>query len=197
MSTYTTYKATGSRWVERVPTHWTLLRAKNFLREVDDRTKTGEETLLSMRQHRGLVPHNDVSAKRIDARHLVGYKRARPDELVLNRMQAGNAMFFRAGRFGLVSPDYAVFRLLRDDNPHYLGYLFRSRPMCGLFRSESKGLGTGTSGFLRLYSDRRVLSKTRSSPTYAHRMPTSPASSTPSASSRPCSRNRSTSSLSD
>lgn len=154
MTTYTTYKATGSRWVERVPTHWTLLRAKNFLREVDDRTKTGEETLLSMRQHRGLVPHNDVSAKRIDARHLVGYKRARPDELVLNRMQAGNAMFFRAGRFGLVSPDYAVFRLLRDDNPHYLGYLFRSRPMCGLFRSESKGLGTGTSGFLRLYSDR-------------------------------------------
>lgn len=154
MTTYSTYKATGSRWVERVPEHWNLLRAKHFLREIDDRTKTGEETLLSMRQHRGLVPHNDVSAKRIAAKHLVGYKKARPDELVLNRMQAGNAMFFRNGRFGLVSPDYAVFRLLRNDNPHYLGYLFRSRPMCGLFRSESKGLGTGTSGFLRLYSDR-------------------------------------------
>ena len=154
MTTYSTYKATGSRWVGRVPEHWTLLRAKHFLREIDDRTTTGEETLLSMRQHRGLVPHNDVSAKRIAAKHLVGYKKARPDELVLNRMQAGNAMFFRNGRFGLVSPDYAVFRLLRDDNPHYLGYLFRSRPMCGLFRSESKGLGTGTSGFLRLYSDR-------------------------------------------
>ena len=154
MTAYSTYKATGSRWVERVPAHWSLLRAKRFLREIDDRTTTGEETLLSMRQHRGLVPHNDVSAKRIDARHLVGYKKACPDELVLNRMQAGNAMFFRNGHFGLVSPDYAVFRVLRDDNPVYLGYLFRSRPMCGLFRSESKGLGTGTSGFLRLYSDR-------------------------------------------
>ncbi|MBZ0071172.1 MAG: restriction endonuclease subunit S [Gammaproteobacteria bacterium] len=153
-NTYTNYQPVRSRWVLRVPRHWSLLRAKNFLREIDDRTKTGEETLLSMRQHRGLVPHNDVSVKRIDPENLIGYKKAQPDELVLNRMQAGNAMFFRNRQPGLVSPDYAVFRLLRDDNPEYLGHLFRSWPMRGLFRSESKGLGTGTSGFLRLYSDR-------------------------------------------
>ncbi|GAB1389087.1 MAG: hypothetical protein AMXMBFR78_32280 [Rubrivivax sp.] len=107
-----------------------------------------------MRMQRGLVPHNDVSVKRIAPENLIGYKKAQPDELVLNRMQAGNAMFFRNRQPGLVSPDYAVFRLLRDDDPEYLGHLFRSWPMRGLFRSESKGLGTGTSGFLRLYSDR-------------------------------------------
>ncbi len=153
-SAYPSYQPLRSRWVSRVPQHWQLLRAKNFLREIDDRSKTGEETLLSMRMHRGLVPHNDVSAKRIAPENLIGYKKAQPDELVLNRMQAGNAMFFRNRQPGLVSPDYAVFRLLRGDNPEYLGHLFRSWPMRGLFRSESKGLGTGTSGFLRLYSDR-------------------------------------------
>jgi type I restriction enzyme, S subunit len=152
--TYPKYQRVRSRWVQRIPEHWSLLRAKNFLREIDERSTSGEEALLSMRQHRGLVPHNDVSVKRIDAVHLVGYKKARPDELVLNRMQAGNAMFFRNRMFGLVSPDYAVFRLQRGDNPEYLGHLFRSWPIRGLFRSESKGLGTGTSGFLRLYSDR-------------------------------------------
>lgn len=153
-SPYPNYQALRSRWVPRVPDHWSLLRAKNFLREIDDRSKTGEETLLSMRMQRGLVPHDDVSTKRISPENLIGYKKVQPDELVLNRMQAGNAMFFRSRQAGLVSPDYAVFRLLRDDNPEYLGYLFRSWPMRGLFRSESKGLGTGTSGFLRLYSDR-------------------------------------------
>ncbi|AAU90501.1 conserved hypothetical protein [Methylococcus capsulatus str. Bath] len=153
-STYPNYQPTRSRWVPRVPEHWSLLRAKNFLREIDDRSKTGEETLLSMRMQRGLVPHNDVSVKRIAPENLIGYKKVQPNELVLNRMQAGNAMFFRSRQSGLVSPDYAVFRLLRDDNPEYLGHLFRSWPMRGLFRSESKGLGTGTSGFLRLYSDR-------------------------------------------
>ena len=153
-TTYPNYQQLRSRWVPRVPEHWSLLRAKNFLREIDDRSKTGEETLLSMRMQRGLVPHNDVSVKRIAPENLIGYKKAQPDELVLNRMQAGNAMFFRNRQPGLVSPDYAVFRLLRNDNPEYLGHLFRSWPMRGLFRSESKGLGTGTSGFLRLYSDR-------------------------------------------
>ncbi|RGE46672.1 restriction endonuclease subunit S [Comamonas testosteroni] len=153
-TTYPNYQPLRSRWVPRVPEHWSPLRAKNFLREIDDRSKTGEETLLSMRMQRGLVPHNDVSVKRIAPENLIGYKKAQPDELVLNRMQAGNAMFFRNRQSGLVSPDYAVFRLLRDDNPEYLGHLFRSWPMRGLFRSESKGLGTGTSGFLRLYSDR-------------------------------------------
>lgn len=153
-SAYPKYRSLRSRWVPRVPEHWSLLRAKNFLREIDDRSKTGEETLLSMRMQRGLVPHNDVSVKRIAPENLIGYKKVQPDDLVLNRMQAGNAMFFRASQPGLVSPDYAVFRLLRDDNPEYLGHLFRSWPMRGLFRSESKGLGTGTSGFLRLYSDR-------------------------------------------
>ncbi len=153
-SPYPNYQPLRSRWVPRVPDHGSLLRAKNFLREIDDRSKTGEETLLSMRMQRGLVPHNDVSAKRIAPDNLIGYKKAQPDELVLNRMQAGNAMFFRNRQPGLVSPDYAVFRLLSDDNPEYLGHLFRSWPMRGLFRSESKGLGTGTSGFLRLYSDR-------------------------------------------
>jgi type I restriction enzyme, S subunit len=73
-STYPNYQPVRSRWVPRVPDHWRLLRAKNFLREIDDRTKTGEETLLSMRQHRGLVPHNDVSAKHIAPQNLIGYK---------------------------------------------------------------------------------------------------------------------------
>jgi len=154
LTAYPSYQHTTSRWVPKVPEHWQVLRAKNFLREIDDRSTTGEETLLSMRQYRGLVPHNDVSTKHIGPEHLIGYKRTRPNELVLNRMQAGNAMFFRTSHAGLVSPDYAVFRTLDEDSPEYLGHLFRSPPMRGLFRSESKGLGTGTSGFLRLYSDR-------------------------------------------
>jgi type I restriction enzyme S subunit len=124
------------------------------VREIDDRSTLGTEVLLSMRQYRGLVPHIDVSTKLIPPSFLVGYKRATPNDLVLNRMQASNSMFFRTALEGVVSPDYAVFRPEIDVSTEYLGQLFRSVPMCGQFRAESKGLGTGTSGFLRLYSDR-------------------------------------------
>ena len=63
-------------------------------------------------------------------------------------------MIYPSSLTGLVSPDYAVFDPIADVNVDYLGELFRSRIMRTKFRSESKGLGNGTSGFLRLYNDR-------------------------------------------
>lgn len=151
---YPAYRDSQLPWVGEIPAHWKQLRTKYFLREIDDRSSTGCETLLSMRQHRGLVPHNDVSKKEIGENILIGYKRTKPNDLVLNRMQASNGMFFRSSLEGLVSPDYAVFRPLIDVATEYFGMLFRSPSMRAKFRAESKGLGTGTSGFLRLYSDR-------------------------------------------
>jgi type I restriction enzyme, S subunit len=47
-----------------------------------------------------------------------------------------------------------VFDPIGDANVDFLGELFRSRKVRAKFRAESKGLGTGTSGFLRLYNDR-------------------------------------------
>jgi type I restriction enzyme S subunit len=94
------------------------------------------------------------STEALSRSNLVGYKRVRPNEIVLNRMQASNGMFFRSTLEGLVSPDYAVFRPIADVNCEFLAELFRSAPMRATIRAEQKGLGTGTSGFLRLYSDR-------------------------------------------
>lgn len=154
MTPYQTYRPFLPDWIPHIPEHWKPLRAKYVLREIDDRSSLGTEVLLSMRQHRGLVPHKDVSTKEIPPSFLVGYKRTKPNDLVLNRMQASNGMFYRTALEGIVSPDYAVFRPIADVNTEYLGLLFRSAPMRGQFRAESKGLGTGTSGFLRLYSER-------------------------------------------
>ena len=71
-------------------------------------------------------------------------------------MQAGNGVIFPSclNITGLVSPDYAVFDPIADVNVDYLGELFRTPAYRVKFRSESKGLGTGTSGFMRLYNDR-------------------------------------------
>jgi type I restriction enzyme, S subunit len=84
----------------------------------------------------------------------VGFKIVRPGQFVVNRMQAGNGVIFASTLTGLVSPDYAVFDPIGDANIEFLGELFRSRKVRAKFRAESKGLGTGSSGFLRLYNDR-------------------------------------------
>jgi type I restriction enzyme, S subunit len=147
-------KPSGIPWLGDIPQHWRTLRIKYLLREVDERSITGSEPLLSMRMHHGLVLFAEHFSRPPQAATLVGFKIVRPGQFVVNRMQAGNGVIFASTLTGLVSPDYAVFDPIGDANIEFLGELFRSRKVRAKFRAESKGLGTGSSGFLRLYNDR-------------------------------------------
>jgi len=149
-----TLRPSGIDWLGDVPKHWNVVRIKYLLREVDERSTTGDEPLLSMRMHHGLVLFSEHFARPPQAATLVGFKIVRPGQFVVNRMQAGNGVIFASKLTGLVSPDYAVLDPIGDASVEFLGELFRSRTVRAKFRAESKGLGTGTSGFLRLYSDR-------------------------------------------
>lgn len=143
----------GISWLSEIPVHWEVKRAKWLFWERDQRSTTGEEVLLSLRMERGLVPHNDVSVKQTQPEELVGYKQVSTGEIVVNRMRAATGLVAIAPQDGLVSPDYAVFRVSRSANAEYFTHLFKTELMQAVFRSESTGLGTGSSGFLRLYSE--------------------------------------------
>ncbi|RQP20942.1 MAG: NADAR family protein, partial [Brucella intermedia] len=54
-------------WIGDLPSRWDVLRSKYLFREIDDRTDTGTETLLSMRQAHGLIPHAKVSTRPVTA----------------------------------------------------------------------------------------------------------------------------------
>ena len=143
----------GVPWLGEIPAHWEMKRAKWLFSERDQRSLDGEEMLLSLRMERGLVPHNDVSTKQTRPEDLVGYKRTSVRELVINRMRASMGLIAVTPRDGLVSPDYAVFVPAPGVNTRYYELLFRTDLLGSVFRSESTGLGTGSSGFLRLYSE--------------------------------------------
>ena len=151
---YPSYRPVGLPWLEQVPAHWQVLRIKDVLREFDQRTSTGEGRLLSLRMREGLIDHIEAGGKRIPPNALVGYKIVEPGTLVMNRMRAASGLFGIAKEEGFVSPDYATFKPTRNTNVPYLVNLFKCPPLARVFRAESKGLGTGESGFLRLYSDR-------------------------------------------
>lgn len=146
-------KDSGIAWLGKIPAHWEIVRIKHLLREVDEKSTTGQETLLSLRMNHGLVPHDEHFTRPGQASTLVGYKLVRPGQVVLNRLQANNGLVFASEVSGVVSPDYAVFNPIADVDLQYLTALFRTPIMKYKFRVEAKGLGTGTSGFLRLYTD--------------------------------------------
>ena len=144
---------TGVPWLGRIPASWTLKRAKWLFRERDERSLYGMETHLSLRMGVGLIPHNDVSAKVSRPDDLVGYKKTSPGELVVNRMRASIGLIAVPALDGLVSPDYAVFVPIQGTNVHYYFHLFTTELLGSVFLSESTGMGTGSQGFLRLYSE--------------------------------------------
>lgn len=150
---YAEYRESGLPWLGPVPGHWQLRRIKTVLREVDRRSSAGLEPLLSLRMQAGLVDHHALGGRLIPPSALIGYKRVLPGEVVMNRMRASSGLFAAATSDGLVSPDYAIFRQGEQLNVAYAVQLFRTPAMMTIFRLESTGLGTGESGFLRLYSD--------------------------------------------
>ena len=143
----------GISWLGQIPAHWETKRAKWLFSERDTRSVTGEETLLSLRMERGLVPHNEVSEKQSRPEDLVGYKQTWPGDLVVNKMRAAIGLIAVSPQVGLVSPDYAVFVPPKSASVEYFNHLFTTNLMGTVFRSNSTGLGTGSSGFLRLYSE--------------------------------------------
>lgn len=150
---YPGYRDTGLPWIGELPEHWKAPRLKTVFHEVDQRSGTGVEPLLSLRMREGLVDHHETGGKRVPAASLTHYKVTRPGELVMNRMRAAIGLFGLPPKVGLVSPDYAVLRPRMTVELRYFLNLFRSPGMMSIFRLESHGLGTGESGFLRLYTE--------------------------------------------
>jgi type I restriction enzyme S subunit len=147
-------KPSGLEWLGEIPAHWEIPRAKGLFREVDIRTDTGEETLLSLRMGKGLVPHEEVSDKRLEASDVTGFKKIEPGQMVINRMRAASGLIAVATESGLVSPDYSVFEVVDHElSIEYFLELFKTTLLQAVFRSSSKDLGTGEQGFLRLYTD--------------------------------------------
>jgi type I restriction enzyme S subunit len=92
-----------------------------------------------------------MTEKLHSARTLIGYKKYRAGQVVMNRMQAWSGMFGAASVDGLVSPDYAVFEVIGGNDVAFIVERLRAPDLVGRFALESKGIG---SGFNRLYTDR-------------------------------------------
>lgn len=146
-------KDSGIPWLGEIPAHWNVVRAKYLFNEFDTRSGTGTERLFSLRAASGLVYHDEVSDRPIGAEALTKYKKVGPGDLVMNRMRAASGLFGIAKAEGLVSPDYSTMRVSKTLYSNFYLYLFKTRPAMAEFRQQSSGLGTGESGFMRLYSE--------------------------------------------
>jgi len=149
---YPAYKESGLPWLGRVPKHWNLLRAKYLMREMDTRSKDGSDTLLSVSQYSGVTkrrPRDGSEDPDTRSSSLVGYKVAKPGNLVSNIMLAWNGSLGIAPIEGVVSPAYCVYRICIGE-PWFFHHLLRSRAYKAEIKRRSRGV---VDSRLRLYTE--------------------------------------------
>jgi type I restriction enzyme S subunit len=59
MKQYPVYKDSGLSFIDKVPAHWEVKRAKYFFREIDERSEAGDEELLSVSHITGITPRSE------------------------------------------------------------------------------------------------------------------------------------------
>ena len=149
---YVAYKPSGVERLGAIPEHWDIRPAKWHFREIDERSATGSEELLSVSHLTGVTPRSEKNVTMFEAASNVGHKLCVPGDLVINTMWAWMAALGMARQTGIVSPSYAVYRPINGSllHPDYAELMLRSAPYQGEYRCLSTGIRPSR---LRLYPD--------------------------------------------
>jgi type I restriction enzyme S subunit len=150
---YPEYKDSGVPWLGKIPVHWSEKRAKYYFKEIDRRSETGAEEMLSVSHITGVTPRSQKNVTMFKAESNVGQKLCQPGDLIINTMWAWMAALGVSNYVGIVSPSYGVYRPnnSKDYESIYLNYLLRIEG----YRSEYICRSTGIrSSRLRLYPDK-------------------------------------------
>lgn len=149
---YAEYQESGERWIGAIPVSWQIRRAKFLFREIDERSKTGKEELLSVSHKTGVTPRSQKSVTMFLAKSNVGHKICRPQDLVINTLWAWMAALGVSRHTGIVSPAYGVYRPLDLDKllPRFADLLLRTPMYAAEYQRRSTGVNSSR---LRLYAE--------------------------------------------
>ena len=141
---YLSYEASGVSVVERMPAGWEVRRAKFIFRELDERSITGSEQLLTVSSEKGVIPRAETEVTMFQARSYVGHKLCWPGDLVINSLWAWAGGLGFSAHHGIVSTAYGIYRP-RVDHPAtaaYLHWALRSGFYEREFAVRSRGIWT-------------------------------------------------------
>ncbi|MBK8800762.1 MAG: restriction endonuclease subunit S [Fibrobacteres bacterium] len=151
MERYDSYKDSGVDWLGEIPAHWSTLRAKFVFREIDDRSVSGDEELLSVSHLTGVTPRSEKNITMFMAEDYTGAKLCHEGDLVINTMWAWMGALGVSPLEGIVSPAYGVYRQHRDGLlPKFADWLFRTPDYVAEYTRRSTGVNSSR---LRLYPD--------------------------------------------
>lgn len=145
-------KPSGVEWLGDVPEGWEVKPAKRYYREIDERSLSGSEELLSVSHITGVTPRSEKNITMFMAESYIGYKLCRENDLVINTMWAWAGALGVSKQTGIVSSSYAVYRPIQENIfiNQFIDLLLRTKPYVDEYIRCSTGI---RSSRLRLYPE--------------------------------------------
>lgn len=137
------YKDSGIEWLGEIPEHWEIKPLRAILNQRNEQNNDLKlQTILSLVKDIGIIPYEEKGNVGNKSKNdLQGYKIARINDLVLNKMNAVIGSLGVSVYNGLVSPIYLVFYI---DNPKYLMsyyyYLFQIKSVQKFLKTFAYGI---------------------------------------------------------
>jgi type I restriction enzyme S subunit len=140
----------GIPWLDEIPAHWEIERARWLFRERDQRSETGEEELLTVSHLTGVTPRSEKDVNMFEAETTEGYKICLSGDLVINTLWAWMGAMGVSPMSGIVSPAYNVYQPGARLDPSYVDALVRLPVFAQEVTRYSKGVWSSR---LRLYPE--------------------------------------------
>ena len=145
-------KDSGIEWLGEIPAHWDVVRNKVIFTEVNDRSESGKEELLTVSHITGVTPRKDKEVTMFLSESLIGYKLCEKGDLIINTMWAWMGALGITDYEGVVSPSYNVYRAKDKKRvfPKFYDFLYRTPASVSEITRHSKGIWSSR---LRLYPE--------------------------------------------
>lgn len=149
MQRYESYRPSGIQWVEKIPSHWGVERAKWLFNRMERPVRPEDDVVTAFRDGQVTLRSNRRTEGFTNAIQEHGYQGIRKGDLVIHAMDAFAGAIGVSDSDGKSTPVYAacVPRGEYPVNSYYYAYLLRYMAHSGYIESLSKGIRERSTDF--------------------------------------------------
>lgn len=147
MKAYSSYKEIDIKWINSIPSHWDMMRAKYLyvkenrpVRDIDETVTCFRDGTVTLRKNRRLTGFTESIQEN-------GYQGIRKGDLVIHVMDAFAGAIGVSDSDGKGTPVYSVCTAIRDSNNTYYAYVLREMARAGFIQSLYRGIRERSSDF--------------------------------------------------
>lgn len=147
LQSYPAYRDSGQPWVDRVPEHWSMERAKWLFGKMDRPVEERDEVVTCFRDGEVTLRRKRRVSGFTESLQEIGYQGIRCGDLVIHAMDAFAGAIGVSDSDGKGTPVYSVCEPRPGVNAHYCAYLVREMARSQWILALAKGIRERSTDF--------------------------------------------------